>query len=267
MLRLLAIPLLLALSACEPASQPVTSAAELADRMRARFESNVGAADALAVTGAGVRATFQSPGDSTADRFAPTYAFVDSLGADPEAAALLPAYLPNVPTLTGALASGTFVGQRQRDGRAALIVSTADPSLTGAGADGIARSTRVFADPETFDILEIEQSARIDTLAEPIVRRFVYEDFRDVEGVRLPFVLRQLDSGQDQQLSPSDRSARQMVMGGRLAMAQQRAEALPAGPERDAAVARVSRDMENLQRGVLEVVLEIDSVEVTRRPD
>ena len=264
--RLLAIPLLLALSACEPASQPVSSSAELADRMRARFESNVGAAEALAVTGAGVRATFRSPGDSTAERFAPTYAFVDSLGADPEAAALLPAYLPNVPALASAIATGTFVGQRQRDGRPALIVSTADPTASGS-ADGIARSMRVFVDPETFDILEIEQSARIDTLAEPIVRRFVYEDFREVDGVRLPFVLRQLDSGQDQQLSPSDRSARQMVMGGRLAMAQKQAEALPAGAERDAAVARAERDMQNLQQGVLEVALQIDSVEVTRRAD
>ena len=267
MLRPLAVALLLTLSACEPASQPVSSAAELADRMRARFASNVGAAEALAVTGAGIRATFASVADSAAAGFTPTYAFVDSLGADPEAAALLPAYLPNVPALASAIATGTFVGQRQRDGRAALIVSTADPALTGSPTDGIARSTRVFADPETFDILEIEQSARIDTLVQPIVRRFVYEDFREVEGVRLPFRLRQLDSGQDQQLSASDRSARQMVLGGQLAMAQQRAEALPAGPERDAAVARATRDMQNLQQGILEVVLEIDRVEVTRRAD
>jgi len=255
---------LLVLSGCERSSAQVDSAPALADRISERFDANLGPVSALAVSGAGVRADFQAMGDSTVRQFVPTFIPVDSISYNPLAAQLLGAFLPNVPALAGALAEGTYVGERRRDGRPALVVSSEDPNLTGGSADGVGRAARVFVDPETFDILEIEQSARIDSFAQPVARRIVYEDFRDVEGIRLPFLVRQLDSGQNQQLSESDQSARRMVLGGELAMKRQQAINLPPGPERDAAVADADREMQNLEAGIAEVILRVDSIRVTR---
>lgn len=262
-MRPLALALLvLSLAACESEPVVVDSSEALGDRLREQFERNVGSVEALSVAGAGVRADFRASGDSGQARLVPTFAPVDSASYDPQAAQLLATYLPNVPGLADALRSGTFVGERRRDGRPAYVASTTDPAMTGA-ADGVARSARVFVDPATFDVLEIEQSARVDTFAQPITRRLVYEDFREVEGVRLPYRVRQLDRGQDQQLSESDLATRRVFLGGRLALERQQAEALPAGPERDAAVARATRALENLEAGVQEVVLTVDSVRVT----
>ena len=255
---------LLVLAGCERSSSEIASAADLADQLRERFETNVGTASELAVSGAGIRAEFRTPSDSVPDRLVPTFVPVDSASFNPEAAQLLGAYLPNVPMLADALRGGTYVGERRRDGRPALVVSTDNPELTGGSADGVGRATRVFVDPETFDILEIEQSARIDSFAQPVARRIVYEDFRDVEGLRLPFLVRQLDSGQNQQLSTSDQNARRMMLGGELAFKRQQAANLPAGPERDSAVAAADREIENLEAGIAEVILRVDSIRVRR---
>ena len=264
-MRPLALALLvLSLAACESEPVVVDSSEALGDRLREQFERNVGSVEALSVAGAGVRADFRASGDSGQARLVPTFVPVDSASYEPQAAQLLTTYLPNVPGLADALRSGTFVGERRRDGRPAYVASTTDPAMTGGSADGVSRSARVFVDPVTFDVLEIEQSARVDTFAQPITRRLVYEDFREVEGVRLPYRVRQLDRGQDQQLSESDLATRRVFLGGRLALERQQAEALPPGPERDAAVARATRALENLEAGVQEVVLTVDSVRVTR---
>ncbi|GAB5536096.1 MAG: hypothetical protein Rubg2KO_23450 [Rubricoccaceae bacterium] len=258
------LAVLLALTGCERPSAQVDSAASLSDRISERFNANLGSVNELAVSGAGVRADFQAVSDSSARGFIPQLVPVDSASYDPQAAQLLGAFLPNAPLLARGLREGTYVGERRRDGRPALVVSSEDPELTGGTADGVGRATRVFVDPETFDILEIEQSARIDSFAQPVARRIVYEDFRDVEGIRLPFLIRQLDSGQNQQLSESDQNARRMMLGGELAFKRQQAATLPAGPERDSAVAAADREIQNLEAGIAEVILRVDSIRVTR---
>ncbi|MEO0559367.1 MAG: hypothetical protein AAF170_14415 [Bacteroidota bacterium] len=258
------LAILIGLTGCERPSAQVDSADTLSDRIQERFEANLGSVGELAVTGAGVRADFQAMGDSTVRQFVPSFTPADSAAYDPQAAQLLGTFLPNVPALASALRGGTYIGERRREGRPALVVSSDNPELTGGSADGVGRAARVFVDPETFDILEIEQSARIDSFQQPVARRIVYEDFRDVDGTRLPFLVRQLDSGQDQQLSESDQNARRMMLGGELALKRQQAANMPAGPERDAAIAEADREIQNLEAGIAEVILRVDSIRVTR---
>ena len=169
-----------------------------------------------------------------------------------------------MPLLAGGLRDALFGGTSTRDGRRTYVLSTDNPaSLFGAAGQRVpveeGQEFRVYVDAETFDVVEIYQSFSTDTLATPITKRIIYSDFRDSGGITLPFRVREVTTGLDQQVTDEDR----MLGGGQLGIARNRLmETMPDGPERDAQLAEIDAQERLLTEGVLERELAVDEVVV-----
>ena len=257
------LPALLAVAACgsqEPPAPEATTAAEVADRMVQRFESNVGAVDAFTVYAAGVEGRYEVTGDST-DRVRLTVGR-SGAGAVPPSAQLLDSYVPNVARLARGLRGAEFGGKITRNGRPAYVLSTDDPgAIVGQSDVPMAgrQRLRLYVDPETYDVLEIYQSFSPDSLGAEVTSQYVYSDFRTTDGLTLPFSVSQLSSGLD--LGVSDQQ--KMVQGGQLGLARsQITEQMPPGPEKDAKLAEIDAQLRMINDGELETTLVVDRIEV-----
>lgn len=275
----LALALLFALAAvaCGDANSPAglpeaTSAAEVADRMLAAFDANFAEADSFAVSGAGLRMVYRVlpdtlQGDAALDRFQISGAPIDSVVMDPEAAQLLQTQIPNVPRIAQGFREAAFDGLQEVGERRAYVLSSEDPGALigelGATADepDLQQTLRILVDAETYDIVEVFRTARVDSLERPLTQRIVYEDFRAENGLRLPHVVRQINEGLDQYVTDEDR----MIMGGQLGMQRQRLEQQPASPERDARLKSIQSQTDFLSGQPQQYELTVDRVEVFER--
>lgn len=266
---LLILPLLLA--ACGDSDAPevetpgeaLTSADAVADAMMERFESNVLATDGFTVTAAGAEMRYR-PAEADSTGLDPLRIEGGQAGDAPLGPGyeLLGEHVPNVARLARGLRRATLVGRVDRDGRDAYLFTTNDPSvLLGEEsyvAAGDSTTTRIYVDAATFDVLEIYRSLQDSTLAEPITDRLVYSDFRDVDGLTLPFQIRHVLTGVSQALDDNAK----MVRGGQLGLAKQQLESQPPSPERDAQLAEIESELRAITEGVAERTLTIEAVRV-----
>lgn len=271
MRRLLVFPLVL-LAACGDADAPeagasaseaLTSADAVADAMVERFEENVLGVNGFTVTAAGAEARYRPATDDTTGLDQLRFEAGPAGDAPPqEAAQLLAEQVPNVARLARGLRRATLVGTVNRDGRDAYLFTSPDLAvLIGEDAPvapADSQEVRVYVDRETFDVLEIYRSRADTSFAEPITGRIIYSDFREVDGLTLPFSIRRVATGVNQTISMEQRT----VWGGELGLARQRAEALPQGPARDARIAQIDAQMRQLTDGIVEMTLTVDEVEV-----
>lgn len=265
------LPALLALAACgpgdgaEPTAQDLATAEAVAGAMLARYEANVGAVDGFTVVAEGAEARYTLSGDSTGlDRFGPPQvAPVGNAPVSQADAQLLFVQVPNVPRLAQGLRTAALTGPISRDGRRVYVLSTDDPgALLGEGmaptdTAGI-REVRVYVGAETFDVFEIYQSVTADTLDRAVTSRLIYSDFREVDGLTLPFTVRQVGTGLDFGISEEER----VVLGGQLGLAIQQTQGAPPGPERDARLAELETQQRLVTEGVADTQLEVESVRV-----
>ena len=247
----LPVLLLVVLGAC--ARGPETPQALLA-RMLDRYDATRGAVGGLVVTGGGAEATHGALPDSTAELAVPVIVPVAGESPAPETGALLAQHIPNVRLLARALARATMEGPRDLRGRSVYIL-TAEPDTAGAP------TLFVVVDAETFDVREIEQSVRPDTLARPLVTRLVYDDFRPVDGVPFAFRVRQINEGVDQLIPIADR----MFRGGQASVARGQVDLLPPGRAREERRAALDREVNLYTRGVQETEVRIDRIRVVPR--
>jgi hypothetical protein len=248
----LPLALLLALAPLGACQQPdVTSRGALVDRMLERYDAARGGVGGFVVTGGGGEATHGALPDSTADLAPPAIVPVGDAPPDPEVLALLAQQVPNVRLLARALRAATLDGPRDLRGRRVYVL-TAEPEAPGAP------TLHVVVDAETFDVREIEQAVTADTLDRPVLSRLIYDDFRTVDGLTVPFRVRQIREGVDQLIPMRDR----MVRGGPLAVAKGQIDRLPPGPERERRRAEIERDLRLYTEGVQETELRVDRVRV-----
>ncbi len=240
--------LLILLGAC--ADDPDSTQA-LLQRMRARYDANRGAVGGFVATGGGARATFGPLPDSTAALDPPGVEPTTSAPPEPAAVQLLMQQLPNVRLLADTLRTAGFNGPRDLHGHRVYVL-TRNPTAPDQP------TLFVVVDAETFDIREIEQSFKPDTLQRPLVQRLVYDDFRTVDGFTAPFRIRQITEGIDQLIPETER----IVMGGQATLARGQTDLLPPGPEREARRARFDADVRLYTKGERETVLRIDSLRV-----
>ena len=239
---------LILLGAC--ADDPDSTAA-LLQRMRARYDANRGAIGGFVAVGGGARATYGPLPDSTGALDPPAIEPSGSTPPDQPAIQLLMQQVANVRLLADTLRTATFDGPRDLHGHRVYIL-TREPSAPDQP------TLFVVVDAETFDIREIEQSIKPDSLQRPLVQRIVYDDFRTVGGFTAPFRIRQVTEGIDQLIPETER----IVMGGQATMARGQTDMLPPGPERDARRARFDADIRLYTRGERETDLRIDSLRV-----
>lgn len=268
----LLLPILL-LAACGDTDAPeaaapgeaLTSADAVADAMMERFEANVLAVDGFTVTAVGAEMRYRPAED-------------DSTGLDPlrleggragdaplgPGYELLGEHVPNVARLARGLRRAELVGRVNRDGRDAYLFATDDPSvLLGEDAyvaAGDSTNTRVYVDAGTFDVIEIYRTLSDSSFAEPITDRLVYSDFREVDGLTLPFQIRHVLTGITQTLDENQR----MMRGGQLGLAKQQLENEPPSPERDAQLAEIESEIRAITDGIAERTLTIEEVRVGR---
>jgi hypothetical protein len=112
-------------------------------------------------------------------------------------------------------------------------------------------------DAETFDVLEIYRGIEADT-TDAITGRIIYSDFREADGLRLPYRVREITTGL---LGAMDDDTR-MVQGGALSLQKRQLEAAPPSPERDERLSQVNAQLRMLNEGILENEVVIESVEV-----
>lgn len=268
----LLLPLALAVAACadadapaEAESAPLTSASAVADSMLARFRANQLAADAFTVAAAGAEARYTISETDTAGL--DPFRLVASPAGDAlpaEEAQLLLEHVPNVARLAKGLRRADLVGVVNRDGREAYLLTTDDPSvLIGEStpkAPGSALTSRIYVDAGTFDVLEIYRTVADSTMAEPITDRLIYSDFREVDGLTLPFSVRRVTTGMNQAMNEEERT----IYGGQIGFARRSAEQMPPGPEREARIKQVDAQARLLLDGVVDMELTVDSVRVDR---
>lgn len=257
--------LLLVLAGCgaEDAASPVpelTTAQEVTDAMLAAFEANTGAVEGFTVVADGGEGRYTVSDDTlSVDRVTLQVVPTNSMQPPSGAIQLLYSHVPNVARLAQGLRGATFEGRATRDGRPAYVLATGDPSamLGGAAAsmDG-ERELRLYVDPETFDVLEIYQSFEADTTA--FTTRLIYSDFREADGLRVPYRVRQVTTGLNQAIPPNERIA----IGGQIGLALRQAEQMPNGPEREARTQELEAELRRVNEGIDETELEIESVRV-----
>lgn len=258
------LPLLVALAGCAgddaaPVAEP-TSAQEVTDAMLAGFERNVGSVEGFTVVADGAEGRYTVSDDTASvDRVTLQVVPTGSMGPPSGAAQLLYNHVPNVARLAQGLRGATFEGRATRDGRPVYVLVTDDPTaMLGGGAPAPAgdRELRLYVDPETFDVLEIYQSFEADTTA--FTTRLIYSDFREADGLRLPYRVRQVTTGLNQAISPNERIA----IGGQIGLALRQTEQMPMGPERTARTRELEAELRRVNEGIDEAELEVESVRV-----
>ncbi|WP_412060247.1 hypothetical protein [Rubrivirga sp. IMCC45206] len=271
--RIFAVAALLALAACgdaadapAPNADGTANAAAVADAMLAQYQASLGGVDDFAVVAAGAEARYVAAEDDSTglDRFGSPQISAVGDGEVPMAAQLLLVQVPNVPRLAQGLRTAEVQGPIRRDGRSVYVFSTDDPGVLvgepgNAPADSAStRAFRVYVAADTYDVYEIYQSVTADSL--DVTSRIIYSDFRDVDGVRLPFSIRQVETGLNAGISSDEK----MLMGGQLGLALRQAQASPAGPERDARIAELEAQQRLIGEGIMDSELTVDEVRVGR---
>ncbi len=263
----------LAVSACGDASdagpaasgEALTSADAVADAMLARYAANLGDVEAFAVQAEGVEARYTLSGDTTGlDRFAPPQVGPVGDGPVPSSATrLLYVQVPNVPRMARGLRTAALDGPLTRDGRRVYALSTDDPGAV-FGEPGLAppdttgtRDFRVYVGADDFNVYEIYQLVSADSLG-AITSRIIYSDFREADGVTLPFSVRQIETGLNLSMGQDER----MVIGGQLGINVEQLKQAPASPERDARLAELQAQQRIVAEGVSELTLEVEEVRV-----
>lgn len=261
----------LTLAACgtddafEAPTEELTTSEAVADVMLQRYNANVGSVDGFTVRAGGAEARYAVSDDTSGlATFQIEVGPAGDAPVDPAAAQLLYNHVANVPLLARGLRSALFGGAATRDGRRAYVLSTDNPaSLFGEAGQRVpvesGQEFRIYVDAETFDVIEIFQSFVADSLAAPVTTRIVYSDFREVGGLTLPYQVREVTTGLEDQLSDEEK----MLAGGQLGIARSRTlETMPAGPERDAQIAEIDAQTRLLTEGVLERTLTVDEIVV-----
>ena len=243
-----ALLLLLTLSACE---RGVETREDLLSRMAARYDANRGAAGGFVVTGGGGEATHAALPDSVSTLLPPGVV-PSGDAADPGVLGLLAQQVANVRLLSDTLRTATLTGPADRRGHRVYVLTS--PPQGG-------RTLTVVVDAETFDVREIEQAVRADTLARPLVTRLLYDDFRTADGLTLPFRVRQLNEGLDQ-LIPADQ---RRTLGDQARRERSGAELLPPGASREARMAGLDRQIRLFTEGIQETELRVERVRVLPR--
>ncbi|MGB3542523.1 hypothetical protein [Rubrivirga sp.] len=270
--RLLLLLCALAVAACgdEAETDPtavsggaeLTTADAVADAVLERYDANVGAVDGFVVRSAGLEARYVPSDDTTGlDRFgSPDIQPIEDAPVAPDKAQLLLNHVPNGRRLARGLRTAELGGTVTRDGRRAYLLQSSDPGML-IGEPGLSAElglqTRVYVDAETFDVLEIYRGIESDTTG-AVTGRIIYSDFREADGLRLPYRVREVTTG----LNGAMDSDTRMVMGGQLSLQKRQLEAAPASPERDERLAQVNAQLRMLNEGVLENEVVVESVEV-----
>ena len=260
----LVLPLLVAVAGCggETAAPPaeLTSAQAVTDAMLDGFEANVGRVEGFTVVAGGAEGRYTVSDDTASvDRVTLQVVPVGSMQRPSGSAQLLYNHVPNVARLAQGMRGATFEGRATRDGRPAYVLSTDNPeAMLGGGAPGVAgeRELRLYVDPETFDVLEIYQSFEADSTA--LTTRLIYSDFRDADGLRLPYRVRQVTTGLNQAIPQTERIA----VGGQIGLALRQAEQMPQGPERQARTQELEAELRRVTEGIDETELEVETVRV-----
>lgn len=254
----------LLLSACQSDAQPAppASSAELAERMRARFEENVGGAGGFTVWAGGYVVRYTVRPDSVAPerRIDVAIAATDSVDADPMVQGVVGSHVANVPLLAAGIADQPLGAPIERDGHRVYAIEAGD-AVGAADTTGAEARLRVYVDAETFDVREVYRSVRPDSLGRPVTLRLLYDDFRTADGVTLPWRIDMRQDGLDQLIAGSMR----MVQGGQLTMGRAQLRAQPPSPERDAQLAEVERQLRLVTEGVQEARVEVRRVAVEAR--
>jgi hypothetical protein len=233
--------------------------------MLERFEANLGDLDGFTVIAGGLSATFPALPDSGLDLPQILLAPLDTAEADPAAAELLYTYTPNVRRLANGLRGADFAGPIERNGARVYVLTTDSPAAilgTPEATDADAQQTTlsIFVDAATFDVREIHQSVQVDSLERPLSVRFLYEDFREVEGASFPFRVRLVREGFNQLIPEGVR----MVQGGQLGYAMEQARSQRTrGPEQEARAAELERQFRALTEGIEEQEMTVQEIRVT----
>ena len=244
----------------QPAEPTLASSADLAERMRDRFEEAVGDVDGFTVLLGGYEVAHTIAADTVAaQRVAVSIAPTDSASADPLVQSLVTAYLPNVPLLASSLAGAPLSGPFERDGNRVYSLDAGDAAGLDSTTTG-GTSLRVFVDAATFDVREVMRTVRLDSLERPLTSRILYSDFRTESGVTLPWQLRVIQEGLDQLQDPDAL----IVQGGGLTLQRSQLQAQAPSPERDQRLAEVERQLRLVTEGVEEASVVVRRVTVRR---
>lgn len=260
--------LLLSLAGCASDEVPdapvaVTSAEDLTRRMADRFADSFGDAERFTVYMGGFRSVYTlNPDTAQMERFRMVLTPTDSASTDPAIQMLVQSHLPNVPLLAEGFRDGQFSGPFERDGVPVYLLESAQAGAAGGGADAAGdlggASMRLYVDARTFDVREIYRAVPMDSLARPITQRLLYDDFRTTDGVRIPWRLRQVESGFDQFFDDTQR----ILQGGQLGLRKQALEGTPASPARDAQIAQIDREVRAMNEGISETGVSVSRMTV-----
>lgn len=263
-MRLLLAPLLLlsglALSAC--GEEPLT-AETVTEQMLARFNDNFDGVEDFTATTDELTAYYRRGTADSLTAFVIRVAARDSVAALTVPPQLITYLVPEVPRFTQGLRRGAGLdGPEVHDGHRVYVLRADHPQaltpVPDAGAP-LFSDVRLYVDAETFAIRELrfEVPSPDSNATQPIVERILYDDYRTVEGVSLPFRVSTITSGLKEAIPEEYR----IVMGGNLALRRAQAERLPSG-ERDAALREIAAQERLLNEGIQESTLALRNVQV-----
>lgn len=150
------------------------------------------------------------------------------------------------------------------NGQLVDVLEAENPTALIVGPDvqtGDISSARVYVDAATHFVrgVTMEMPPPDTSLTDTIIQTVRYEQFREVEGITLPFKITSTTEGLRQLISEELR----VVENGNLAIARSQAQQLPAG-EKEMQLARIAARERFLNEGIQEDVLTVDSVHVNR---
>lgn len=240
-----------------------TDPSEIIDAMEASFENNLDGVETLTIYAAGMEVHHRLNTTDSLAFFDLGLTLDDPSRPLPGSARLIPFLVPDVPKLVRGLRTGArYVGTDTLNGQPVYVIEADNPSSLAVSTDAPAAdisSARIYVDVETHALRGVtwEMPPPDTTLTEKIVQHVRYEQFRDVDGISLPFKVRSTTEGLRQLIPDRQR----IVEGGNLGIARAQAQQLPPG-ERHVELARIAAHERYLNEGVQEDVLTVDSVHV-----
>lgn len=256
--------LLAGLVGCSGPTDPVEVADQLEERYRNQFENVetfVVESEDVAVYHRTVDGE-ETLTDSTTGL--PLYqAIARRLGSESEYL-LDPYRFPSVPRLIEGLRSGAHYDSTfTLDGVEVLAYTLANPASVlgpqqgGPGATDSLTSAQFFLDAGTYEVRGLTLTNRLQGYESPLISRVRYSNYRDVDGVPLPFETLVHTEGLAQLFSEEDR----IVVGSRLELLRRRAQQMP--PAQRAEVLRdVERHQQAMNEGVQEEVFTVMSARI-----
>ena len=236
---------------------------DIIDAMEASFEDNLDGVETFTIYAAGMEVHHRLNTTDSLIFFDLGVTLADSSRPLPESARLIPYLVPDVPKLVRGLRTGArYVGTETLNGQPVYVIEADNPSSLIVGTDapsGGISNARIYVDVETHALrgVTMEMPPPDTTLTEMIVQHVRYEQFRDVDGIALPFKVRSTTEGLRQLISDQLR----IVEGGNLTIARAQAQRLPHG-EREVELARIAARERFINEGIQEDILTVDSVHV-----